>query len=48
MQEGNYMGRNHGMILGVNAVQIDVIEIVSDGQEGWIERPRTIVLNEKE
>ena len=48
VQEGNFMGRNHGKILSVGAVKIDVIEIVSDGQEGWIERPRTIVLNEKE
>lgn len=45
---GNFMGRNHGKILAVETIKIDVIEIVSDGQEGWIERPRTIVLNEKE
>ena len=48
VQEGNFMGRNHGKILTVDVIKIDVIEIVSDGQEGWIERPRTIVLNEKE
>lgn len=48
VKPGNHMGRNHGQILAVEAVKIDVIEIVSDGQEGWIERPRTIVLNEKE
>ncbi len=45
---GNFMGRNHGKILMVDPVKVDVIEIVSDGQDGWIERPRTIVLNEKE
>lgn len=45
---GNYMGRNHGKILTVEPIRIDVVEIVSDGQDGWIERPRTIVLNEKE
>lgn len=48
VREGNHMGRNHGKILTVEPVKIDVIEIVSDGQEGWIERPRTIVLNEQE
>lgn len=48
VKAGNYMGRNHGKIISVEPVKIDVIEIVSDGQEGWIERPRTIVLNEKE
>jgi type IV pilus assembly protein PilP len=45
---GNYMGRNHGKIINVEPTKIDVVEIVSDGQEGWIERPRTIVLNEQE
>lgn len=48
VKTGNFMGRNHGKILAIEPIKIDVIEIVSDGQEGWIERPRTIVLNEKE
>lgn len=47
VMEGNYMGRNHGKIVTVAPTKVDVIEIVSDGQEGWIERPRTIVLNEQ-
>ncbi|MDX1694875.1 MAG: pilus assembly protein PilP [Ketobacteraceae bacterium] len=48
VREGNYIGRNHGKIVNVKPTKIDVIEIVSDGQEGWIERPRTIVLSEQE
>lgn len=48
VKEGNFMGRNHGQIINVEPTKIDVVEIVSDGQEGWIERPRTIVLNEQE
>ncbi len=44
VEAGNYMGRNHGRILHVAENKIDVVEIVSDGQDGWLERPRTIVL----
>lgn len=44
---GNYMGRNHGKVFNVTPQKVDVIEIVSDGQDGWIERPRTIALREQ-
>ncbi len=45
---GNYMGKNHGKIISVTADQIDLQEIVSDGLGGWVQRPRTIKLSEKE
>lgn len=41
---GNYMGRDHGKIVEMTDSFVAVIEIVSDGNEGWIERPRTIKL----
>lgn len=47
VRPGNYMGTNHGKITKVDSIRIDVIEIVSDGQGGWIERPRTIALAEQ-
>lgn len=51
VKKGDYMGKNHGRILGVSATQVEVIEIVpsggtdEDGQKLWIERPRTMVLH---
>lgn len=45
---GNYMGKNHGKIISVTADQVDLQEIVSDGLGGWVQRPRTIKLSEKE
>jgi type IV pilus assembly protein PilP len=41
---GNFMGRDHGKIVEMTDTFVAVIEIVSDGNEGWIERPRTIKL----
>ncbi|OZG71437.1 pilus assembly protein PilP [Hahella sp. CCB-MM4] len=43
---GNYMGKNHGKVVKVTESQIELIEIVSDGQGGWFERPRTMGLKE--
>jgi|SRR5690554_2014664 len=44
---GNYMGRNHGKIVTANPNQIEIMEIISDGGDGWVERPRIIKLDEK-
>jgi type IV pilus assembly protein PilP len=44
VQVGNYMGVNHGRITGITPTQIDLIEIVPDGREGYVERPRSLIL----
>lgn len=46
--KGNYLGRNHGKIIVADTGLIEVLEIVSDGASGWVERPRIIKLEEKE
>lgn len=45
---GNYMGKNHGKIISATPMQIELMEIVGDGSNGWVERPRIIKLEEKE
>lgn len=45
---GNYMGKNHGRITSVSDTKADVIEVVPDGKGSWVERPRTLVLKEKD
>lgn len=47
VKEGNYLGRNHGQIVEISEDQVTLIEIVSNGGEGWVERPRTLKLMEK-
>lgn len=44
IQEGHYIGQNHGRVVSINEYRISVIEIVPNGLGGWIERPRTLAL----
>ena len=44
VQVGSYMGMNQGRIVGISPTQIDLVEIVPDGRDGYVERPRTLVL----
>lgn len=48
VKKGNYMGHNHGRIVEAAETFISVIEIVPNGVDGWIERPRTIKLKTAE
>ena len=43
---GNYMGRNHGRIVSINNNQVNLVEIVPDGGNGWVERPKVMKLVE--
>ncbi len=43
---GQYMGKNYGRIVGIEAGRLDLIEIVPNGYGGWLERPRTISLDD--
>lgn len=43
---GDYMGKNYGRVIEVTESYLNVMEIVPDGQDGWVERPRTISLVE--
>lgn len=47
VQVGDYLGRNHGRIVGIDEAKIDVVEIVPDGDGGWLERPRSLALKER-
>ena len=46
LKVGDYLGRNDGRIVAISATQVDVVEIVPDGEGTWLERPRTIPLKE--
>jgi type IV pilus assembly protein PilP len=46
LKVGDYLGRNDGRIIAISGSQVDVVEIVPDGEGAWMERPRTIPLKE--
>jgi type IV pilus assembly protein PilP len=43
---GNHMGKNFGRVIEVTETSVGVLEIVPDGQDGWVERSRSIRLVE--
>ena len=44
VQVGNYMGLNQGRITKITPTSIELTEIISDGHDGYVERPRSLVL----
>ena len=48
VKKDNYMGRNHGQVVEASETYISVIEIVPNGVDGWIERPRVLKLKTTE
>lgn len=44
VQVGNYIGRNHGKIVGISEESIDLNEIIQDGQGQWQERSAALAL----
>jgi len=41
---GNHMGQNYGRITGISDSEIQLVEIISDGLGGFLERPAAIAL----
>lgn len=44
VKKSNYLGRNHGRIVELGDGYLSLVEIVGNGSDGWVERPRTIKL----
>lgn len=44
VQVGNYIGLNQGRITKITPTSIELTEIISDGHDGYVERPRSLVL----
>ena len=44
VEPGNYMGQNDGRIISVNESEIELVEIISDGIGGYLEREAAVGL----
>jgi len=42
-----YMGENYGRVTAISADHVDLVELVSNGNGGWAERPASIALEAK-
>ncbi|MEC9483092.1 MAG: pilus assembly protein PilP [Halomonas sp.] len=45
---GDYLGTDFGRIVAVTDASVQLVEIVSNGQSGWIERSRALSLNDSD
>ncbi|MEX2474604.1 pilus assembly protein PilP [Marinobacter sp.] len=46
VRAGNYMGQNYGRIVGISETRVELVEIVPKGQGEWVERPRSLSLDD--
>ncbi|MBV1914389.1 MAG: pilus assembly protein PilP [Pseudomonadales bacterium] len=44
--DGNYLGLNHGRVTETTEGHLYLLEIVPDGQGGWLERPQRLAVEE--
>jgi type IV pilus assembly protein PilP len=42
-----YMGQNYGRITAISSDRVDLVELVSNGNGGWMERPASVALEAK-
>jgi type IV pilus assembly protein PilP len=44
VHKNEYMGQNYGRITAISSDHVDLVELVSNGNGGWMERPASIAL----
>jgi type IV pilus assembly protein PilP len=47
VRRNEHMGQNYGRVTAIAEDHIDLVELVSNGNGGWMERPASIALGEK-
>ena len=45
LDNGDYLGRDHGRITAIRGSGVDILELVEDGRGGWTARARTLQLS---
>lgn len=43
---GDYVGKNHGQVVGIGNTQVSLSELISDGMGGWLVREASIAMSE--
>ena len=42
----DYLGKNHGQIVSIANTEIELTELISDGNGGWLQREASLALEE--
>lgn len=45
LEVGDYLGRDHGRVVAIEAGQVEIVELFADGRGAWLERRRRLLLN---
>jgi len=45
--QDNYLGQNYGRITGIHPDRVVLVEIIPDGQDGWMEREAAIGMSDE-
>jgi type IV pilus assembly protein PilP len=45
LEEGQFIGKNNGRVIRVAESKIDIVEVVPNGNGGWISRPQSMGMN---
>lgn len=48
VSKGDHLGLDFGQVVAINEQRLDVVEIISNGRGGWMQRPRILELVEQE
>ena len=48
VHQGNYLGNDYGKIVGISERGLELVEIISNGRGGWMQRPRTLSLEKQD
>lgn len=48
VHQDNYVGKNYGHIIGITEDHIDLVELVPNGNGGWMEREASIALGDED
>lgn len=47
VREGNFLGQNYGKITSIHPDRVALVEIIPDGQNGWMEREAAIGMSDE-
>lgn len=48
VHQGNYLGNDYGEIVDISERGLELVEIISNGRGGWMQRPRTLSLEKQD